>query len=65
MRFMFSEYIKAALRRAKYETLENGTYMAKAEGLRGVIATGKTIEECREDQLKLSRSGLSFDCKEA
>ncbi len=49
MRFMFSEYIKAALRRAKYETLENGTYMAKAEGLRGVIATGKTIEECRED----------------
>ncbi|HPH48968.1 MAG TPA: type II toxin-antitoxin system HicB family antitoxin, partial [Methanothrix sp.] len=46
---MFSEYIKAALRRAKYETLENGTYMAKAEGLRGVIATGKTIEECRED----------------
>lgn len=49
MRFMFSEYIKAALRRAKYETLENGTYMAKAEGLRGVIATGKAIEECRED----------------
>jgi predicted RNase H-like HicB family nuclease len=46
---MFSEYISAALRRAKYETLENGSYMATVEGLCGVIATGETIEECRED----------------
>ena len=46
---MFSEYIGAALRRAKYELLENGTYMAKVEGLRGVLATGETIEKCRED----------------
>ena len=49
MLFMFLEYIKAALRRAKYETLENGSYMATVEGLRGVIATGETIEGCRED----------------
>jgi predicted RNase H-like HicB family nuclease len=41
---MFSEYIGAALRRAKYESLENGSYMATVEGLRGVIATGETIE---------------------
>jgi predicted RNase H-like HicB family nuclease len=46
---MFSEYIGAALRRAKYELLENGTYMATVEGLRGVLATGETIEKCRED----------------
>jgi hypothetical protein len=36
---MFSEYIGAALRRAKYESLENGSYMATVKGLRGVIAT--------------------------
>ena len=39
---MFSEHIEAALRRAKYETLENGTYMATVDGPRGVIAIGKT-----------------------
>ena len=39
---MFSEYIEAALRRAKYETLGNGTYMATVDGLQGVIATGET-----------------------
>jgi predicted RNase H-like HicB family nuclease len=50
---MFSEYIGAALRRAKYESLENGTYMATVEGLRGVIATGETIEKCREDLIKV------------
>ena len=45
---MFSEYIGAALRRAKYESLENGSYMATVEGLLGVIATGETIERLRE-----------------
>jgi predicted RNase H-like HicB family nuclease len=46
---MFVEYIQAALRHAKYETLEDGTYMATVEGLRGVIAVGDTVEDCRDD----------------
>jgi predicted RNase H-like HicB family nuclease len=50
---MFSEYIDAALRRAKYDTLENCTYMATVDGLRGVIATGKTIEACRGDLIEV------------
>jgi predicted RNase H-like HicB family nuclease len=37
------------LRHAKYEVLEDDTYMATIEGLRGVIAVGDTIEECRDD----------------
>ena len=45
---MFAEYIRAALRHAKYEVLEDGTYMATVKGLRGVIAVGDTIEDCRE-----------------
>jgi hypothetical protein len=39
---MFSEYTQAALKKAKYETLESGSYMATVEGLPGVIGTGKT-----------------------
>ena len=40
---------KRALKRAEYVVLEDGTYMATVEGLRGVIAIGDTIEECRQD----------------
>ena len=50
---MFSEYIQAALRRARYEPLDDGSYMATVEGLPGAIATGKTIEECREDLIEV------------
>ena len=46
---MFAEYVQAALRHAKYEVLEDETYMATVEGFRGVIAVGDTIEECRDD----------------
>ncbi len=51
--YMFSEYIQAALKRAKYETLDNGSYMATVECLPGAIATGKTIEECRGDLIEV------------
>jgi len=37
------------LRHAKYDVLEDGTYMATVAGLKGVIAVGDTIEECRDD----------------
>ena len=56
---MFSEYIGAALRRAKYESLENGSYMATVDGLRGVIATGETIERCREDLIEVIREWIA------
>ncbi len=46
---MFAEYVQAALRHAKYEILEDGTYMATVPGLQGVIAVGDTIENCRDD----------------
>jgi predicted RNase H-like HicB family nuclease len=57
---MFSEYIGAALRLAKYETLENGSYMATVEGLRGVIATGETIEKCREDLIEVIEEWIAI-----
>ncbi len=60
---MFAEYIQAALRRAKYETLEDGTYMATVDGLRGVIAIGDTIEECREDLIGVIEGWIALQLK--
>jgi predicted RNase H-like HicB family nuclease len=57
---MFSEYIGAALRRAKYELLDNGTYMATVEGLLGVLATGETIEKCREDLIEVIEEWITI-----
>jgi predicted RNase H-like HicB family nuclease len=47
---MISDYLRAALRRARYEKLDDGTFYGEVRGLRGVLATGSTLEGCR-DQL--------------
>jgi predicted RNase H-like HicB family nuclease len=60
---MFAEYIQAALKRAKYETLEDDTYMATVDGLRGVIAIGDTIEECREDLIGVIEGWIALRLK--
>lgn len=60
---MFAEYIQAALRLAKYDTLEDGSYMATVAGLRGVIATGDTIEECREDLIGVIEGWIALRLK--
>ncbi len=57
---MLSEYISAALRRARYKSLENGSYMATVVGLPGVIATGETIEKCREDLIEVIKEWISI-----
>ena len=47
---MLTEYIQAALRRAKYEILsEDQTYYGNIPGFQGVLATADTLEACREE----------------
>jgi predicted RNase H-like HicB family nuclease len=46
---MISRYIEQALVRARYEQLEAGTYCATVPGLRGVLATGRSVEDCRRN----------------
>jgi predicted RNase H-like HicB family nuclease len=60
---MFAEYVQAALRSAKYETLEDGTYMATVSGLRGVIAIGDTVEECRDDLIGVIEGWIALRLK--
>ncbi len=45
------EYIEAALARAKYELLrdEEEPYYGEIPELKGVWATGRTLEECRNN----------------
>ena len=43
------EYMKAAMRHAHYEQLEDGAWFASIPGLTGLWASGPTIEKTRED----------------
>lgn len=45
---MISEYVECGLRKARYDKMEDGTFVAEVPGLRGVIATARTLEKCRD-----------------
>jgi predicted RNase H-like HicB family nuclease len=47
---MIREYVETALRKARYEKLRDGTFYGEVPRLRGVLATGASLETCR-DQL--------------
>lgn len=47
---MISEYITAAMKNAHYEIIEDEEpYYGEIPELKGVWATGKTLEECRDN----------------
>lgn len=51
---MLLEYVDAALRRAKYEIIQGeDPYYAEIRGLRGVWATGRTLEKCRQNLIEV------------
>jgi predicted RNase H-like HicB family nuclease len=51
---MITEYIQAALCRAKFEIIEDEEpYYGEVPELKGVWATGKTLEECRHNLVEV------------
>jgi len=44
---MIRQYVEEALKSARYDKLEDGTFYGEVPRLRGVLATGDTLEECR------------------
>ena len=46
---MLTGYIRAAMRRAKYEILEDGSFYGEIPGFQGVYANAPTLEACREE----------------
>ena len=45
---MVTEYIRAAMRRATYEILSDGTFYGEISGFQGVYANAAALETCRE-----------------
>jgi predicted RNase H-like HicB family nuclease len=51
---MITEYIKAAMSKARYEIIEDEEpYYGEVPELEGVWATGKTLEECRKNLVEV------------
>jgi predicted RNase H-like HicB family nuclease len=47
---MLTEYIKAAMRNARYEILpDDKSYYGEIPGFEGVYANSKTLEDCRDE----------------
>ena len=47
---MLTDYIRAAMRRAKYEILEDDkSFYGEIPGFQGVYANATTLEACREE----------------
>lgn len=44
---MFAEYLNAAMRHARYEQIEDGTYFGAIDELPGSWANAPTLEECQ------------------
>jgi predicted RNase H-like HicB family nuclease len=51
---MITEYVQEALKRAKFELInDEEPYYGEVTELRGVWATGKTLEECRHNLVEV------------
>lgn len=46
---MLTEYIKAGMRRARYEILEDSSYYGEIPGVQGVYANADSLEACRDE----------------
>ena len=46
---MLTDYINAAMTRAKYKIIDDGTYFGEVPRLQGVWANAKTLEICRRE----------------
>jgi len=46
---MLTGYIQAAMRRAKYEILPDGTFYGEIPGFQGVYANMSSLDECRAE----------------
>lgn len=61
---MITEYIKEALKRANYEIIEDEEpYYGEIPELNGVWATGKNLEECRENLIDVIEGWIILSIK--
>jgi predicted RNase H-like HicB family nuclease len=46
---MLTEYLNAALKKAEYKKIDDGTWYSDIPGFTGVWANGDSVEECRNE----------------
>ena len=61
---MLSKFIQKKLKEARYKILKNGTYFGEIPGLRGVWASAKNLEGCREELRSALEDWLLFKLKD-
>ena len=57
---MLTQYIQAAMRHAKYEILEDGSFYGEIPELQGVWANEPTLEACREELQSVLEDWILF-----
>ncbi len=58
---MISQYLAAALRKARYEILsDDGSFYGEIEGFDGVYANAATLEDCREELREVLEEWILF-----
>ena len=58
---MLTEYIRSAMRRAKYEILsDDNTFYGEIPGFKGVYANTATLETCREELEEVLQEWILF-----
>ena len=58
---MLTEYLQAAMRRAKYEILpDDGSFYGEIPDFQGVYANARTLESCREELQEVLEGWVFF-----
>jgi predicted RNase H-like HicB family nuclease len=57
---MLTAYISAAMARARYKIIDDGSYFGEIPGLRGVWANAKTLEACRHELQEVLEDWLAL-----
>jgi predicted RNase H-like HicB family nuclease len=58
---MLTDYIRAAMRQARYEILpDDGTFYGEIPGFDGVYANADTLEACREELEEVLEEWILF-----
>jgi len=58
---MLTNYIRAALRKARYEILpDDGSFYGEIPGFTGVYANAQTLEECRDELAEVLEEWILF-----
>ena len=57
---MLSEYLSGALRKARYEILEDGSFYGEIPGFDGVYANAAMLVDCREELREVLEEWILF-----